>query len=175
MKKCTKCLEEKDFNCFYKKNKTLETRCKECIKKLRKMEFAENRNSILERNKNWYIKNKDKKKEYEKTYKHIRNQRKRDLYNSSIEFRILDSVRKNLGTALRRSFKNKKILKCEKTINLLGCSIEEFKKYLESKFQPGMTWENYGKYGWHIDHIIPCSAFNFLNPEDQKRCFHYTN
>src|SRR5574343_381163 len=133
MKKCTKCLEEKDFNCFYKKNKTLETRCKECIKQIRKIEFAENRNSILERNKNWYIKNKDKKKE------------------------------------------NKKISKCEKTINLLGCSIEEFKKYLESKFQPGMTWENYGKYGWHIDHIIPCSAFNFLNPEDQKRCFHYTN
>jgi hypothetical protein len=36
-----------------------------------------------------------------------------------------------------------------------------------------MTKENYGK--WHVDHIIPCAAFNFNNEEEQRRCFHYTN
>lgn len=47
---------------------------------------------------------------------------------------------------------------------ILGCSFEEFKLYLESKFENWMSWENYGKYngelnyGWDIDHIIPSSS-----------------
>ncbi len=38
-----------------------------------------------------------------------------------------------------------------------------------------MTWENHGRHGWHIDHIIPCAAFDLTDPEQQKKCFHYTN
>ena len=38
-----------------------------------------------------------------------------------------------------------------------------------------MTWENHGRYGWHIDHIMPCSSFDLTDPEQQKKCFHYTN
>jgi hypothetical protein len=38
-----------------------------------------------------------------------------------------------------------------------------------------MSWENHGTYGWHIDHIIPCDAFDFTKIEEQKKCFHYTN
>ena len=45
----------------------------------------------------------------------------------------------------------------------------------ESLFQSGMTWENHGKYGWHIDHIRPCSSFDLTDPEQQKLCCHYTN
>ena len=52
-------------------------------------------------------------------------------------------------------------------------NIESYKKYLEAKFQNGMDWTNYGE--WHIDHIIPCAKFNLTNPEEQKKCFHYTN
>jgi len=55
------------------------------------------------------------------------------------------------------------------------CSIDFLKNYLESKFTKGMTWENRGLYGWHIDHIIPCSSFDLSDPEQQKKCFHYTN
>lgn len=58
---------------------------------------------------------------------------------------------------------------------LLGCSFFEIKDYLQSKFIPGMTWENYGPKGWHIDHIIPISAFDFSNPIHLKVCWHYTN
>lgn len=47
--------------------------------------------------------------------------------------------------------------------------------YLESKFLPNMSWANYGKNGWHIDHIIPCSKFDLLSPNEQLKCFHYTN
>lgn len=57
----------------------------------------------------------------------------------------------------------------------LGCSPAFLRKYLESLFVEGMLWENYGFYGWHIDHILPCASFNFKLPEEQKKCFHYTN
>jgi len=60
-----------------------------------------------------------------------------------------------------------------KTSELLGCSLTELKNWLEKQFQPGMSWDNYGE--WHIDHIIPCAAFNFANESEQKACFHYKN
>lgn len=57
--------------------------------------------------------------------------------------------------------------------SLLGCTGEEFKHHLESKFQPGMSWENMS--GWHIDHIRPCVSFDLTDLEEQKRCFHFSN
>ena len=38
-----------------------------------------------------------------------------------------------------------------------------------------MKWENYGKNGWEIDHIIPCSSFDLTNNEEQRICFNYNN
>jgi hypothetical protein len=58
---------------------------------------------------------------------------------------------------------------------LLGCSISELVTYLESKFLPGMSWENYGRKGWHIDHKRSCAKFDLADPEQRKQCFHYTN
>jgi len=57
----------------------------------------------------------------------------------------------------------------------LGCSMEQFLYYIEGLFQPGMTWDNYGKGGWHLDHIRPLSSFNLENPEEFKLAAHYTN
>jgi hypothetical protein len=68
-------------------------------------------------------------------------------------------------------------LKAYKSMKLLGCSVDECRMYLESKFLPGMTWENHG-FGdgkWHIDHILPCASFDLTKPEEQLKCFHYTN
>jgi hypothetical protein len=56
-------------------------------------------------------------------------------------------------------------------MELVGCSVEDLKK----QFRDGMSWENYGRYGWHMDHIKPCASFNLINKEEQKECFHYTN
>jgi hypothetical protein len=67
------------------------------------------------------------------------------------------------------------VKKVDTTFSLTGCSVAELKKYLESKFLPGMAWENYGIHGWHIDHIRPCSSFDLTDPEQQRICFHYTN
>ena len=58
------------------------------------------------------------------------------------------------------------------TLKMLGCSVSELHSYLEGKFLKGMTWENYGVHGWHVDHIRPCASFE--NPAD-PHCWHYTN
>ena len=60
-------------------------------------------------------------------------------------------------------------------MDLAGCDIEYLVEYLEDQFQAGMSWENHGRDGWHIDHIKPCASFDLTKLEDQKQCFHYTN
>ena len=42
-------------------------------------------------------------------------------------------------------------------MELVGCDLQTLKEYIEKQFKEGMTWENHGFYGWHIDHIIPFS------------------
>ena len=78
-------------------------------------------------------------------------------------------LRENLKSRLRDLFR-----KPTKTsiVKYLGCSIAEFKVYLESKFLPGMDWGNYGQRGWHIDHIKPLSAFS---DEEASSASHYIN
>jgi hypothetical protein len=61
------------------------------------------------------------------------------------------------------------------TMELLGCTIEELRAHLEAQFQDGMSWDNRGYYGWHIDHIRPCASFDLTVPEQQKECFNYRN
>lgn len=108
---------------------------------------------------------KENRKILNKNYKEYEKNRK--LTDS--EFKLLKTLRSRLGCAIKRQQSNK----CDTTIELLGCSIFFLKIFLEAKFKEGMTWENHGE--WHIDHIKPCSLFNLLNEEEQKKCFHYTN
>lgn len=84
---------------------------------------------------------------------------------------VSDKIKQNLRGRIRSCIKRKS----NSSMELLGCSIEYLCEYLESKFTKGMTWNNYGLKGWHIDHIIPCSSFDFTNSDEQKKCFHYTN
>ena len=88
---------------------------------------------------------------------------------TDISYRIKRNLSKRLYYALDRTY-----IKSASTIELLGCNVKFLKSYLESKFLPTMTWDNYGTL-WHIDHIIPCATFNLLHPEEQQKCFHYSN
>ena len=38
-----------------------------------------------------------------------------------------------------------------------------------------MTWENYGRNGWEIDHIKPLSKCDLTDPEQFKEVCNYTN
>jgi hypothetical protein len=60
-------------------------------------------------------------------------------------------------------------------IDLLGCSIEQFKQHLEQQFDVNMSWDNYSYEVWHIDHIKPLSKFDLSNLEQLKEVCHYTN
>ena len=82
-------------------------------------------------------------------------------------------IRCNLSTRVRMALKAAGTRKSEKTKELIGCSIEDLKAHLESKFVEDMTWENYGK--WHLDHMKPCATFNLIDVEEQRKCFHWTN
>ena len=85
------------------------------------------------------------------------------------EFRMLENLRTRLWYALNGAYK------ADTTKKLIGCTTKKLKVHLEKQFTDGMSWDNYGKHGWHIDHIIPCASFDMLDPEQQKKCFHYTN
>jgi hypothetical protein len=72
----------------------------------------------------------------------------------------------------------KKGFKSGSAVEDLGCSITDFNKYLESLWQPGMNWDNWGKGRpgkWNIDHIIPLSSFDLKDPEQYKKAAHFTN
>ena len=68
----------------------------------------------------------------------------------------------------------KGVKKSKPTLTMLGCTLEQFRQYMQAQFKRGMAWNNMGSH-WHIDHIIPCSAFDLSKPEQQAICFHYTN
>lgn len=57
----------------------------------------------------------------------------------------------------------------------IGCNAETLRLHLESKFQSGMTWENHGLHGWHIDHIYPLSRAIRQGTEAFLKACHYTN
>lgn len=84
-------------------------------------------------------------------------------------FRLMERCRNRVYCALKGKDKSKK------TQELIGCTWIELKEYLERQFQEGMSWENYGKEGWEIDHIKPCALFDLSEQSQQKECFHYTN
>lgn len=84
-------------------------------------------------------------------------------------------LKANLGTRIRLGFKRKCTRKQTKCIDLLGCSYEFFKSWIERQFEPGMTFENYGFDTWHVDHIIPICLFDLSEPTSQRFAFNYRN
>lgn len=85
--------------------------------------------------------------------------------------RIKDGLYNRISMAIRA----RKAGKERSTKKLLGCDIAFLMGYLEARFLKGMTWENYGRTGWHVDHVIPCAEFDLTEPDQQRQCFHYSN
>lgn len=181
-KSCTKVSRDK----YYKKNKS---KILEQNKKYQK----ENAKKIAERKKEYSIKNKEKISKKKKIYrKKNKNQiasrmkiyyaeNKERLNNNGVKraakryqtdelFRLSSAIRSHCGRVSR-------LIKQEKPLssnNYLGCSIDEFKAHIESQWQEGMTWDNHGFDGWHIDHITPLDWY-IKNSDDPWQANHYTN
>ena len=90
-------------------------------------------------------------------------------YYSRTEVVILNRLRSRLHQAVKHHGARKN----KTTLQLTGCTLNKLIAHLEGQFQQGMNWDNYGD--WHIDHIIPCAAFNLKDEEERIKCFHYTN
>ena len=141
-----------------------------------------NDDKINNRNKIYYLNNKDKIKDYNKFYRQINKDKIKEINKNYKEKRFkIDKIfklRHNVSNLIRNTFRNG-FNKNSKTHEILGCSYEEFKLYLESKFEPWMNWDNYGKYngklnyGWDIDHVIPSSSAT--TEEELVKLNHYSN
>ena len=83
--------------------------------------------------------------------------------------RLKHSLRSRLNHAINKN------LKTGSAVDDLGCSVEFFVKYIESKWQEGMSWDNWARDGWHIDHIVALQHFNLTDKEQLKKAAHYTN
>jgi len=164
-KRCNKCqgvFEINNHNFYMKEGKLDTSSCKECKKQYRKQYHIKNRDKILEQ-----------KREYGSRPEVIKQTRKtkNNYYNNKLKYNTGNQVRVNLSKRIR-DYINKS---GSSVLDFIGCSIDDLKSHLEKSFTDGMSWENYGVHGWHIDHIRPCCSFDLTDPEQQRECFHYTN
>jgi hypothetical protein len=136
------------------------------IQKYMKKYREEHKEIISIQRKDFRQLNKEKISKYMKQYS--------KKYQKILNHKIAKNLRTRIGLALKGNPKLKT------TMKLVGCSIDQLKQHLQSQFIQGMNWDNYGrgdngKKQWQIDHIVPCVSFDLSKPEEQKKCFHYTN
>lgn len=154
---------------YYRKNK-------EKIEKQNKDYRLRNKKIVAERRRAYSIKNSEKISKYKKDY-YLKNKKKIDIYfkKYSNNKRITD-IQFYLKMLLRtrvNNFARGIGGKRGSAIRDLGCTLEQLKNHLESKFKKGMNWNNRGK--WHIDHIMPLSKFRLSNRKHFLQACHYTN
>ena len=84
-------------------------------------------------------------------------------------------VKLRLSARIREVLARNRHTKCFSTLRYMGCTSTHLREHLESQFTEGMTWDNYGVFGWHVDHVIPCAAFDLSRVDNQMVCFNYRN
>jgi len=178
---CCRCKIEKPIDDFYPRKVRkvgVSCECKKCCSERRKYLWRNDhtyKRKLQQRAKRHNATHKKERSEYNKRYgeqhKLERNKRLNVRRKIDINFRLRCLLSGRIRSAVRMQGTNKS----KRTMELLGCSIDEFRQHLERQFDKRMTWENYGRYGWHIDHTKPCAVFNLVDPQQQKECFHYSN
>lgn len=171
---CSKCRKELPLDNFHINNyrgDKLNIYCKTCSLEVQH-KYIENHLEQIQEKRRVYRQSKHgkevRKKADDKRIKegvaaqYLREKKKKNPY-----IKIVINLRTRLSQIINKEYKTLH------TIDLLGCTVEEFRHHLESQFESGMSWNNYGK--WHIDHIIPCNYFNLTKEENQYICFNYRN
>lgn len=193
-KRCTSCHIEKPLSEFGVRTKPrvyVEIICKSCANErskayrlkdparwnaTRKIRDDRNKEKIIAEKRTYTAAHREEKRAYDSLYRK-KNRDKIAAYKKGWAITNKDDPAIKITKNLRRRVHHvlNGHLKAEKTLTLLGCTKDEFVKHLEAQFLPGMTWDNYGPYGWHIDHIKECRLFDMTDPNQQVECFHYTN
>jgi predicted ribosome quality control (RQC) complex YloA/Tae2 family protein len=141
--------------------------------------YQDNKEKIAPKFKDYYEKNSDKIKSYARSYQRENKDKRNKTRNERRKIDLIYNITYITSNLIRGCLNRYEFNKNSRTKEILGCSIEEFKIYLESKFEPWMTWENRGlyngelNYGWDIDHIIPISMAS--NQEEAIKLNHFTN
>ena len=166
---CKTCAEKKPVGDFWPSHQYRPSAvCKKCSNKSKKELYASSA-SKKQYHRDYYQKNKERRKKWQRKYRG-------ENWDKIKEYRAKPHqiVRKAQSKRLTKLLKRKGIAKKNSILKYIGCTKGQLVAHIEKQFKPGMNWENYGYYGWHIDHIRPCASFD-LKEEDLKRCFHYTN
>ena len=198
-KHCSKCKQLLSIDNFYKNKSSkdgLYSRCKLChiqqtqdyrtnnqekVKQFKGEYYQNNKDNYRKYNKTRREKNPELVKEYQRKYrlknKDERNKRRREGRYAYEQARKLKdpiyNLKCSIGKLISVSLRSRNYTKKSRTYEILGCTYEEFKVHIEQQFTDGMTWDNKGKYGWHIDHIKPlCLA---TNEEELLALNHYSN
>jgi hypothetical protein len=151
------------------------------IKEYQKKYYLNNKEKLKNRSLEWAKKNSNKKKQWIENNREKIRQRDNQKYQKNIKLRITKSMASNIRSQLLGITGITDIVKSR-----LGYSIEQLKIHLESLFEPGMNWDNYGRVDqegnqrgiwWEIDHIVPKSKFCYNSYEDEefKTCWSLNN
>lgn len=168
---CSKCNGDKNINGFVKKRKI----CKKCANEESRLYKQQNKEKISEYNKKYKLEHKEDIKTYNAKYNidnretiqkrhtiYLRNKRKTDP-----QYKLSVTLRNRVNKVLNGQKK-------KKTLELLGCSYNFLKDWIEFQFEEDMTFQNHGEI-WHIDHIIPCHSFDLTDDNERIKCFNWSN
>ena len=165
MKKiCSKCGVDKDVGEFYKEKLGrygVRADCKECNSIKSKKYSNKHSDRLKEQCKKWREKNKDHVRKYDTEYK-------KNKYTNDPQYKLSCLVR-GFTKRVTNAVKQQKELR---SLEYLGCSLDEFKSHIESLWLEDMSWDNHGD--WHIDHKIPLDWF-VKNSDDPWKANHYSN
>lgn len=146
------------------------------IKKERAVKYQLNAEEVKKKRKEYYYTNKERcinsVTEYVKNNKHKVLAQRKKLHHKKSQEDIQYLLKRRLRGRVRAALKNR-ATKAAGTMKLIGCSIEFLASHLESLFIDGMGWDNMNM--WHIDHKLPCAAFDLTEKEEQLKCFHWSN
>ncbi len=166
--------KNKENKTIYNKNYRINN-----IKKLSLYEkeyYKLHRDKILERKREYAIKNREKRRIYMKKYKKERSEKDPAF-----------KLRRNVSRAVHRVL-------CDKgrksILKYLPYTMEELKKHIEDQFKLAgnewMNWDNWGVYNlktnkenptWQIDHITPHSFFHYetMDCQEFRDCWALSN
>lgn len=159
--------------------------------------YAANRDSLKAKARSWRAANierdRARNREYKKTHGPRLMQemlcdpvRKERYYRRQVEwqkqkaatnpsFAIYQRILVQMNRAMQKHLAGRNVTSRSKIVQLLGCEWSEFVRHIEAQFQPGMTWQNHGRSGWHFDHIRPLSSFDLTDDKQLAEGCHFTN
>lgn len=165
---------------YHKKKEIDNERCKkwrennkELVKTLKKKYYEDNKEKVLQRRREYVQQNPDKVKIWFNENREYRNKYGIEYKKNRKETDEVYKALTNFRETLRVYFKKRGGTKNKTAEQILGCTWNEFKEHIEKQFTDQMNWSNHGKYGWHLDHIIPISSAKTI--EDVYRLNHHSN